>query len=129
MKSLLEKQITGKEPLSAWTELAKSHLKMSLIIKGFKVAVAPTLQLENPAVGKYDPFNPSTRSIPKGFKKTPEGAAFQADTVFEKDVAIPLRDGVKIYVDIFRPTTDEKVPAILMWSPYGKSGNGKFAYH
>lgn len=97
---------------------------MSLRIAGFDVAVAPTIPLDDPAVGKYDKFNPSTRTIKKGWRQSPEVAAFQADTIFEKDVAIPMRDGVKIYVDIFRPTGDEKVPAIVMWSPYGKSGNG-----
>ncbi|KAK4936720.1 hypothetical protein LTR10_022444 [Elasticomyces elasticus] len=97
---------------------------MSLRINGFDVAVAPTIPLDDPAVGKYDKFNPSTRVIEKGWRQSPEVAAFQADTIFEKDVAITLRDGVKIYVDIFRPSGEEKVPAIVMWSPYGKSGNG-----
>jgi predicted acyl esterase len=37
-----------------------------------------------------------------------------------------MRDGVKLYSDIFHPTGPVKVPAIVMWSPYGKSGNGRF---
>jgi predicted acyl esterase len=41
--------------------------------------------------------------------------------VFEKDVAVTLRDGVTIYVDVFRPAGNEKVPVIVAWSPYGKS--------
>lgn len=98
---------------------------MSLKIAGFDVAVVPTIPLDNPAIGKYDKFNPSTRVIAKGYSQSPEAAVFQADTIFEKDVAIPMRDGIKIYVDIFRPTGDEKIPAIVMWSPYGKSGNGE----
>lgn len=32
---------------------------------------------------------------------------------------------VQIYCDIFRPVTDEKLPAILAVSPYGKNGHGK----
>jgi predicted acyl esterase len=36
-------------------------------------------------------------------------------------VTITLRDGVKIYADIFRPATEEKIPTLLTWSPYGKS--------
>jgi uncharacterized protein len=31
-----------------------------------------------------------------------------------------LRDGVTIYVDLFRPAGAEKVPVIVAWSPYGK---------
>jgi uncharacterized protein len=39
----------------------------------------------------------------------------------EKDVAIPMRDGTKIYSDVFRPDNmDEKVPAILNLGPYQK---------
>ncbi len=44
--------------------------------------------------------------------------------ICEQDVAIPLRDGVKIYADIFRPKDcEEKIPAILAWSGYGKRPN------
>ncbi len=38
----------------------------------------------------------------------------------EKDVFVTMRDGVRIAVDIFRPDTDEKVPALLGLSPYAK---------
>ncbi|MEP6629202.1 MAG: CocE/NonD family hydrolase, partial [Lapillicoccus sp.] len=37
-----------------------------------------------------------------------------------KDVAVQLRDGVTIHVDVFRPATTEPVPVIVCWSPYGK---------
>ena len=37
-----------------------------------------------------------------------------------KDVAVILRDGVTIYVDVLRPAGAEKVPVIVAWSPYGK---------
>lgn len=39
----------------------------------------------------------------------------------EHDVKIVARDGARLYVDVYRPAdSDEKVPAILSWSPYGK---------
>lgn len=39
----------------------------------------------------------------------------------ERDVCILLRDGTKIYADIFRPSnTTNKVPVIVSWSPFGK---------
>lgn len=38
----------------------------------------------------------------------------------EYDVPVPMRDGVEILVDIYRPDSDDKVPAIIAWSPYGK---------
>lgn len=37
------------------------------------------------------------------------------------DVAIPLRDGVTIYTDIYRPAgVEESLPVMLLWSAYGK---------
>lgn len=77
----------------------------------------------------YDGFNPSVQTLTKGYTKEPGRRPFGVDTVFEKDVAVKLRDGVKIYTDIFRPATSDnesgKVPAIIPWSPYGKSGRGE----
>jgi len=41
--------------------------------------------------------------------------------IIERDVAVPMRDGVKIFVDIFRPEKpDQTVPALIAWSAYGK---------
>ena len=40
--------------------------------------------------------------------------------IIERDVAVTLRDGTKMFVDIFRPITDEPVPVLISWSPYGK---------
>lgn len=39
-----------------------------------------------------------------------------------KDVAVPLRDGTTIYIDVFRPLHDSPSPSLLAWSPYGKHG-------
>ena len=38
----------------------------------------------------------------------------------DRDVFVPMRDGVGVAVDIFRPDSDEKFPALLGMSPYGK---------
>ena len=40
--------------------------------------------------------------------------------ICEYDVAVTLRDGVKLYVDIFRPKADGNYPVVLAWAPYGK---------
>ncbi|KAK5052760.1 hypothetical protein LTR84_002626 [Exophiala bonariae] len=75
----------------------------------------------------YDNPDPSRTLLSKGHRKNPVYAAFQADTIFEKDVQIPLRDGSQIRADIFRPADEgHKVPALVAWSPYGKSGRGFF---
>ncbi|CVL11485.1 related to cocaine esterase [Fusarium proliferatum] len=76
---------------------------------------------------KYDNAYHSVTVLKKGHRKSQESAPFQTDTVFEKDVQFTLRDGVHIRADIFRPANDaEKVPALVAWSPYGKTGRGFF---
>ena len=44
--------------------------------------------------------------------------------VVEKDVIVPMRDGVKLAVDIYRPNTSEKLPALLAFSIYNKDLQG-----
>ncbi len=48
--------------------------------------------------------------------------------VFETDVAVPMRDGVKIYVNVTRPQRDARVPAIVAWSSYGKHRPFQYEY-
>jgi hypothetical protein len=75
----------------------------------------------------YDGPNPSTQHIKAGWRKDSELASFQVDTIWDKDVSVAMRDGVRIRTDIFRPADSDtaKVPALVAWSPYGKSGRGK----
>ncbi len=56
------------------------------------------------------------------------------EVVVEKDVMVPMRDGVKLATDVYRPTKDGKpiearLPTILDRRPYNKNGaggNGKY---
>ncbi|HSU68336.1 MAG TPA: CocE/NonD family hydrolase, partial [Tepidisphaeraceae bacterium] len=45
-----------------------------------------------------------------------------ADPVAEKDVMVPMRDGIKLATDIVRPGGDGKYPVILSRTPYKKNG-------
>jgi len=74
-----------------------------------------------PAHGMLSPFEPGTRTLTAGWQIDPKFKPLQSDIVLEKDVAVTLRDGVTIYVDVFRPAGTAKVPVIIAWSPYGKS--------
>lgn len=65
-------------------------------------------------------FDPSTRTLEAGYRIAPQFRSLPVDVVFEKDVAVRLRDGVTIYADVFRPVGQEEVPVIVAWSPYGK---------
>lgn len=38
----------------------------------------------------------------------------------ERDVMVPMRDGVHLCIDIFRPDTDERLPVLLAIAPYNK---------
>ena len=39
----------------------------------------------------------------------------------ERNVAIPMRDGVRIYADVYQPAgTTTGLPVLLAWGPYGK---------
>jgi predicted acyl esterase len=40
--------------------------------------------------------------------------------IFERDVAVTLRDGVRVYVDVRRPDTDVPVPVLIAYGPFGK---------
>jgi hypothetical protein len=79
-------------------------------------------------------FNPSF--VPPGgippaaFSETELGPAdsipgllpLGCEIIWQKDVAVPLRDGTVLYTDIFLPkNTPTDLPAIIAWSPYGKS--------
>ncbi|WP_223622896.1 CocE/NonD family hydrolase [Microbacterium sp. EST19A] len=76
--------------------------------------------LPAPRTGILTPFEQGTRVLEAGFQIAPQFRPLPVDVVFDKDVAITLRDGVTIHADIFRPVTDEPVPVIVAWSPYGK---------
>ena len=71
--------------------------------------------------GHFSRFEPGTRTLQAGFQVDDRFLPLPVDIVLDKDVAVKLRDGVTIYVDVFRPATTETVPVIVAWSPYGKS--------
>ncbi|MDR0212279.1 MAG: CocE/NonD family hydrolase [Pseudomonas putida] len=86
----------------------------------------PSQPLPAARTGLFTAFEPGTRTLEAGFQVAPPFRPLPVDIVFEKDVAVTLRDGVTIYVDVFRPAGTGKVPVIVAWSPYGK-GQGTSA--
>ncbi|CAI9629302.1 unnamed protein product [Alternaria burnsii] len=104
---------------------------MSLSINGYQVELVDCNPPGSKQSGPYSGFSPSTTLLNKGHKRPgrDDVAAFQSDAIWEKDFAVPMRDGVTLRADIFRPTGEQKVPAILLWSPYGKDNNGVHGLH
>ncbi len=84
------------------------------------------LEPGNARYGAFSGHEPGERTLEAGFQVAPPFLPLPVDIVFEKDVPVTLRDGVTIYVDLFRPVGQERVPVIVAWSPYGK-GQGASA--
>jgi predicted acyl esterase len=85
------------------------------------VLFRPALPTDDPRV-QWKGFEPGRSVLPAGSTYSENGRALTCDIVLDRDVEVPLRDGTRVYVDVFRPDTDEPLPAILAWSPYGKQG-------
>jgi predicted acyl esterase len=66
-------------------------------------------------------FGPQTRILKQGSVFPPAKMPLACDIRWDRDVPVRLRDGVTIYTDILRPVSDGKAPAIVAWSPYGKT--------
>lgn len=71
---------------------------------------------------KWRGFAPGRTVLASGSVHAPGGLPLPCDIVFERDVEVTLRDGTRIFVDVYRPVTDDPVPALVAWSPYGKQG-------
>jgi X-Pro dipeptidyl-peptidase (S15 family) len=59
-------------------------------------------------------------------KPAPTDALLSAPTyevAVDKSVAVPMRDGVKLVLDVYRPQGVEKAPVILVRTPYKKDMN------
>ena len=78
--------------------------------------------LDHP-MSNFKGFAPGVTKYPKGYQVGPEYHPLDAAMILERDVPVKLRDGVTIYIDIFRPDHEEKVPAILCSSIFGKNGS------
>jgi predicted acyl esterase len=65
-----------------------------------------------------DPFSATHKPVlpPLQYARRTVGAL-----EIERNVAIPLRDGVRIYADVYRPVAQrDGLPLLLAWGPYGK---------
>ena len=63
----------------------------------------------------------------KGAKPPNHRRAAESGMLIERDLAVRLRDGVEIYVDIYRPVDETPVPPIIAWGPYGKHGHTQYS--
>ncbi|KXH42375.1 X-Pro dipeptidyl-peptidase C-terminal non-catalytic domain-containing protein [Colletotrichum salicis] len=69
----------------------------------------------------YQGFTPGrTEVLPKGWNGY-NAKPLESDIRIDHDVEIKVRDGCRLYIDVYRPAdSTEKIPAIVGWLPYGK---------
>ena len=86
----------------------------------FQVAFKPLNPPEIGNNGYVEPTPGKSEVLKKG--SAPFGCrTLDSDVRIDHDVEITVRDGCRLYADIYRPATDEaNVPIIISWSPYGK---------
>jgi predicted acyl esterase len=81
--------------------------------------------ISKPEVGvnNYQGFTPGKTEVLRKGEKPHNARALESDIQIDHDVEIVVRDGCRLYVDIYRPADvpkDEKLPAVVSWSCYGK---------
>ncbi len=63
---------------------------------------------------RFQGFKPNEETVyPAGYQLEPDRLPVIKDMRVIRDVAVVMRDGVKLYCDLFLPVTDVKVPVIL----------------
>lgn len=75
------------------------------------------------AQSPYPGLDSKTFILEKGSIQKEGAMPLEADILVEQDAQVPLRDDVKIRVDIFRSTKEGKYPTIMWYAPYGKRGS------
>lgn len=94
---------------------------MTMTVNGIEV-IHRRLQAADPK-GVVSEGPPSTTEIlAAGHCRFPGARPLPQDIVFDQNIKIPLRDGILLCADIFRPNNDVKVPVLVAWGPYGKTG-------
>jgi predicted acyl esterase len=60
--------------------------------------------------------NPQGRGAPPAVYRR----SVESRMIIERDVAVVLRDGVRLFVDIYRPEDEQPAAPLIGWGPYGK---------
>lgn len=75
-------------------------------------------------IGEFEELPEDEKKIRKPYPFNQRTYEAAPGIICDQDVAVPMRDGVILYADIFRPAdSTAKVPVILAWSNYCKRPN------
>lgn len=92
----------------------------------FQLKTRKAPSVANPRA-RYKPLNPDSTVLPKGSVHMKKAPGLRCDIIHERDVTLTMRDGTRLYADVFRPAdATGPVPAIVNWAPYGKGGTGEY---
>jgi hypothetical protein len=91
-----------------------AHLDMNI-----RFRKANPLAESDPAVPDLDP---RTVRLAQGSVHAEGAYPLPSDIDLHQDVAVPTRAGTTLRADIYRPVTDQPVPAIVVYTPYTKRG-------
>lgn len=96
------------------------------VLPMFKGIQVPVQELNKPQIGNggYVGLKTHTETLHKGWQQTPTSKPLSSDITIDHDIAIQVRDGAKLYIDVYRPADSGPVPALICWSPFGKKFNG-----
>lgn len=72
---------------------------------------------------------PYAKPEQKGAPPPTYSRTVEAGMLIERNVAVPMRDGVEILTDVFRPADEQPAPPIIAFSPYGKHQNGSATFN
>jgi predicted acyl esterase len=95
-------------------------------MSSYKIGQIDVLHQDNVRPTHGEPRSPSHTILKLGYRRTEKSRPILVETIFESDQILTVRDGVTLRADVFRSVTDDKVPAIIMYGPYGKSGSGVY---
>jgi uncharacterized protein len=66
-------------------------------------------------------WNDGVDAVEVGHPGLQAGVVLEEDGVLiERDVAVTVRDGATLYLDVYRPKDATDLPTLMTWSPYGK---------
>lgn len=88
---------------------------------GLKVPHMPANPLEA-AKEPIPDYNPRTRRLPVGSVHGEGARPLPGAIEIFEDLSIPLRDGVTLAGDVYRPAGSEATPVVLIYTPYSKRG-------
>lgn len=86
-----------------------------------------------PAIAQQEPFPPNAKvfgnSKPKAGEKNPGTEPDETlNVITQRDVAVPMRDGVVLRANVFRPDRGGPYPVLVLRTPYGKPSGGMDRY-